>query len=91
MAITFIGENGIGGERHRQRVLMDALLNQQGGRGGGRGRGAGAGSGRGGSEPSGCWQQEQGGARWTGEEDGARPFEGDEAMENLRAHPQWQR
>ena len=43
-------------------------------------------------EPSGRWQQEQqGGATWTGEEDGARAFEGDEAMDNLRAHPQWQR
>ena len=43
-------------------------------------------------EPSGRWRQDvQGGATWTGEDDGARTFEGDEAMDNLRAHPQWQR
>ena len=41
----------------------------------------------------GRWQQKEGGgeATWTGEEDGARAFEGDEAMDNLRAHPhEWQ-
>ena len=33
-------------------------------------------------EPSGRWRQDvQGGATWTGEDDGARTFEGDEAME----------
>jgi hypothetical protein len=36
------------------------------------------------------WHQEEGGATWAGEDDGARAFEGDEAMDNLRAHPQWQ-
>ena len=41
-------------------------------------------------EPCGRWQQKEGGATWAGEDDGARAFEGDEAMDNLRAHPQWQ-
>ena len=26
----------------------------------------------------------------SGDGDGARPMEGDEALDNLRAHPQWQ-
>ena len=42
-------------------------------------------------EPRGCWQQQQEGeATWVGDGDGARRFEDDEAMDNLRAHPQWQ-
>ena len=41
-------------------------------------------------EPRGRWQRQEGGATWAGEDDGARAFEGDEAMDNLHAHPQWQ-
>ena len=26
---------------------------------------------------------------WRGDEDGARAFEGEDAMDNLRAHPEW--
>ena len=44
-------------------------------------------------EPSGCWKQQEGGAVWVqGEQDGARAFEDEEGrMDNLRAHPEWQR
>ena len=41
-------------------------------------------------EPRGHWHQEEGRATWAGEDDHTRAFEGDEAMDNLRAHPQWQ-
>ena len=43
-------------------------------------------------EPSGEWKQQEGarGGAWAGDgADIARPFEGEEAMDNLRAHPQW--
>ena len=42
-------------------------------------------------EPQSRWEKKEGREpTWAGEEDGARAFEGDEAMDNLRAHPQWQ-
>ena len=41
-------------------------------------------------EPHGRWKKEGHEPTWVGDGDGARAFEGDEAMENLRAHPQWQ-
>ena len=37
------------------------------------------------------WEKQEGREpTWAAEEHGARAFEGDEAMDNLRAHPQWQ-
>ena len=43
-------------------------------------------------EPRSRWEKQEGREpTWAAEEDGARAFEGDEAMDNLRAHPQWQR
>ena len=43
-------------------------------------------------EPQSRWEKKEGlEPTWAGEDDGARAFEGDEAMDNLRAHPQWQR
>ena len=43
-------------------------------------------------EPRSRWEKQEGREPTCGpaEEDGARAFEGDETMDNLRAHPQWQ-
>ena len=39
-------------------------------------------------EPQSRWEKKEGlEPTWAGEDDGARAFEGDEAMDNLRAHP----
>ena len=42
-------------------------------------------------EPRSRWEKQEGREpTLAAEEHGARAFEGDEAMDNLRAHPQWQ-